>query len=85
MAPVLAIKFDALFKPRKSQTFERFWSFSLVMQREGESCESFLELQSLIATCEYDTQRDCILHDQIISVADIKTREKLLFDPQLTL
>jgi hypothetical protein len=55
------------------------------MQREGESCESFLELQSLIATCEYDTQRDCILHDQIISVADIKTRDKLLFDPQLTL
>jgi hypothetical protein len=45
-----------------------------------------LELQSLIATCEYNTQRDSILRDQIvIGVADIQTREKLLFDPQLTL
>ena len=40
----------------------------------------------MIATCEYDTQRDSILRDQIvIGVADNKTREKLLFDPQLTL
>jgi hypothetical protein len=45
-----------------------------------------LELQSLIATCEYDAQRESILRDQIvIGVADNKTREKLLFDPQLTL
>jgi hypothetical protein len=74
--------FDAHFHPRKSQTFERY-KFLTRHQREGESCESFLlELQSLIATCEYDTQRDSILRDQIvIGVSDIKTREKLLFDP----
>ncbi len=45
-----------------------------------------MELQSLIATCEYDAQLDFILRVQIvIGVADNKTREKLLFDPQLTL
>jgi hypothetical protein len=45
-----------------------------------------LELQSLIASCEYDAQRDSILRDKIvIGVADNKTTEKLLFDPQLTL
>jgi hypothetical protein len=43
-----------------------------------------LELQSLISTCEYDTQRYSILRDQIfINVEDIKTRDKLFFDPQL--
>jgi hypothetical protein len=85
IAPVL-VKFDGHFQPRKSQTFERY-KFLTRHQREGESCESFLlELQSLIATCEYNTQRDSILRDQIvIGVADIQTREKLLFDPQLTL
>ncbi|KAK4013936.1 hypothetical protein OUZ56_026484 [Daphnia magna] len=42
--------------------------------------------RSLIATCEYDAQRDSILRDQIvIGFADVKTHEILLFDPQLTL
>ena len=56
-------------------------------QRDLESCGAFwLELQALIASFEYDAQRDSILIDQIvIGVADNKTREKLLFDPQLTL
>jgi hypothetical protein len=36
-----------------------------------------LELQSLISTCEYDTQRYSVLRDQIvIDVEDIKTLEK---------
>ena len=85
IAPVLA-KFDGHFQPRKSHTFKRY-KFLTRHQRDGESCETFLlELQSLIATCEYDAQRDSILRDQIvIGVADNKTREKLLFDPQLTL
>jgi hypothetical protein len=47
---------------------------------------SSFELQSLMATCEYDVQRDSIPHNQIfIVVADNTAREKLLFDPQLTL
>lgn len=81
IAPVLA-KSDAHFQPRKSKTFE-LYKFLTRQQREGESRESFLlELQSLIATCEYDTQRDSILRDQIvIDVEDIKTREKFFFDP----
>ena len=79
-------KFDLHFQPRKSETFERY-KFLTRHQRPGESCETFLlEIQSLIATCDYSIQRDSILRDQIvIGVADNKTREKLLFDPQLTL
>ena len=85
IAPVL-VKFDTYFQPQKSQTFERY-KFLTRHQREGESCQSFLlELQFLVATCEYDTQRDSIRRDQIvIGVADMKTREMLLFDPQLSL
>ena len=77
---------QAHFQPRKSQTFQRY-KFLTRHQREGESCESFLlEFQSLIETCKYNTQRDSILRDQIVfGMADVKTREKLLFDPQLTL
>jgi hypothetical protein len=40
----------------------------------------------LVGTSVFDRQRDSILRDQIvIGVADKKTREKLLFDPQLSL
>ena len=83
--PVLE-KFDLHFQPRKSQTFERY-KFLTRHQRQDESCDSFLlDLQSLISSCEYSTQRDSILRDQIvIGVADNKTREKLLFDTDLTL
>ena len=67
-------KFDLHFQPRKSETFERY-KFLTRHQRPGESCETFLlELQSLIATCDYSIQRDSILRDQIvIGVADNKT------------
>jgi hypothetical protein len=72
--PVLA-KIETHFQSRKSKTYERY-KFLNLHQLEGESCETFL----------LDTQRDSILRDQIgIDVAYVKTREKLLFYPQLTL
>ena len=81
IAPVL-VKFDTHFQPQKSQTFEPC-KFLTRHQREGESCESFfLELQSPRVSMIHNV----ILRDQIVfGVADMKTREKLLFDPQLSL
>ena len=63
---------QAHFPPEKSQTFERY-KFLTRHQREGQSCESFLlELQPLIETCEYNTQRVSILRDQIVfGMADV--------------
>ncbi len=79
-------KFDSHFQPRKSQTYERYKFFTR-RQNPGESCDAFLlELQSLIATCDFGTQRDSILRDFLtIGVADNKTREKMLYEPLLTL
>jgi hypothetical protein len=83
IAPVLA-QFDVHFQPRKSRTYERY-KFLTRHQRDGESCGAFLlELQSLIASCEYDAQRDSILRDKIvIGVADNKQQKSYCSIPSL--
>ena len=77
--PVLD-KFKSHFEPRRSESFERF-KFLRRHQKAGESCESWLlDLRALMKNCNYGTQAESILRDQlIIGVADTTTQEKLLF------
>ncbi|XP_057380138.1 uncharacterized protein K02A2.6-like [Daphnia carinata] len=83
--PIL-LQFDNHFRPQKSETFERF-KFMSRRQAVDEPFDKFLlDLKSLIASCNYDTQQDSLLRDQIVfSIVDNDTREQLLCQSTLGL
>ena len=83
--PVLC-EFDGHFRPQKSETFERF-KFVSRRQAVDEPFDKFLlALKGLIASCNYDTQRDSLLRDQIVvGIIDSDTREQLLSQSTLDL
>ena len=63
--PVLA-QFDNHFRPQKSETFERF-KFMSRRQALDEPFDKFLlDLKGLIASCNYGTQQDSLLRDQLV-------------------
>lgn len=76
--PVLA-QFDNHFRPQKSETFETF-KFKSRRQALDEPFDKFLlDHKGLIASCNYDTQQDSSLRDQLVSgILDNDTREQLL-------
>ncbi|KAI9565214.1 putative uncharacterized protein K02A2.6-like [Daphnia sinensis] len=65
--------------PQKSETFERF-KFVSRKQAVDETFDKYLlALKGLIFSCNYDTQRDSLLRDQIVvGIIDNDTREQLL-------
>lgn len=83
--PVLR-EFDGHFRPQKSETFERF-KFVSRRQAVDEPFDKFLlALKGLISSCNYDTQRDSLLRDQIVvGIIDNDTREQLLSQSTLDL
>ncbi len=83
--PVLR-EFDGHFRPQKSETFARF-KFVSRRQAVDEPFDKFLlALKGLISSCNYDTQRDSLLRNQIVvGIIDSDTREQLLSQSTLDL
>jgi hypothetical protein len=83
--PVLR-EFDGHFRPQKSETFERFKFVSRWQAVEEPFDKFLLALKGLIASCNYGTQRDSLLRDQIVvGIIDSDTREQLLSQSTLDL
>ncbi len=82
-------QFDGHFIPQKSETFERFKFVSRKQALDETFDKYLLALKGLISTCNYDTQRDSLLRDQIVfGIFDNDAREQLLsqatLDPKKT-
>ena len=86
IVPVLG-KFTAYCEPRKSVPFERY-RFNKRAQELGESYEKYrTTLRKLSESCEFQSiTPDEILRDRLIfGIGDVKVRERLLREPNLSL
>ncbi|KZS05511.1 Uncharacterized protein APZ42_031277 [Daphnia magna] len=73
-------------RPQKSETFERCKFVSRRQAVEEPFDKFLLALKGLISSCNYDTQRDSLLRDQIVvGIIDNDTREPLLSQSTLDL
>lgn len=83
---VVLQKFDGHCLSKKPETFERY-VFRSRVQQQDESFDSYLTVLKIkAASCNFDVLRDSLIRDQIVfGTKDVKTREKLLRESDLTL
>ena len=81
-------KFKTYCEPRKNEVFERykFWQRDQ-RQEHRENIDQWVnDLRILLSTCEYGQQKESSLRDRIVfGVADIRVKERLLRESDLTL
>ncbi|XP_064638269.1 uncharacterized protein LOC135494286 [Lineus longissimus] len=78
--------FEKYCSPKKNETYERY-IFRSRLQKQGETFDSFYtDLRLKAKTCAFDGLHDSMLRDQIVfGISDVKTRERLLREPELSL
>lgn len=79
-------KFDEHCSPKKNETFERY-VFRSRIQQPSESFDTFLtDLKLKARTCNFGQLQESMIRDQIVfGIKDIKIRERLLREADLTL
>lgn len=78
--------FTAIFRPKRSETYERF-KFVSRRQVPEDTIDNFvLALKIMISSCNYNSQRDFLLRDQkVVGIIDNDTHEQLLSQSTLNL
>ena len=73
-------------EPNKNVSYEKYKFFSRA-QESGESIDQYVTiLRKLCETCEFGTLKNSLIKDRIVlGVNNTKTRERLLWVPDLTL
>ena len=79
-------KFEAHCSPRQNETYERY-IFRSTMQQALQPIDKYItEVKNRAKTCNYGTLESSLICDQIvIGVKDVKLKERLLREPELTL
>jgi hypothetical protein len=79
-------KFEEYCSPIKNVIIERF-NFNSVVQRDGETFESFLtELRNKASTCEFGILNEGLIRDRIVfGIQDKNLQKRLLREPNLSL
>jgi hypothetical protein len=79
-------KFEEYCSPIKNVIIERF-NFNSVVQRDGETFESFLtELRNKASTCEFGILIEGLIRDRIVfGIQDKNLQKRLLREPNLSL
>ena len=84
--PDVLNKFEGYFNPRRNRLYEwyTFWSLS---QTEGEPIDMFVKrLRTQATRCEFGDMRDMMMLCRCaFGIANVRLKEKLLQDPDITL
>ncbi|KAJ8917065.1 hypothetical protein NQ315_012984 [Exocentrus adspersus] len=83
---LLISKFEEYFMPKNNKSVETH-KFNTRLQLPGENFDNYLtELRKLAANCDFETYKDRLITDRIVSgVRDPKVKERLLREPDLNL
>ena len=79
-------KFEAHCSPQQNETYERY-IFRSTMQQALQPIDKYItDVKNRAKTCNYGTLESSLIRDQIvIGVKDVKLKERLLREPDLTL